>query len=216
MLFTLAPSRGLNQRSHHGILATPQAIREHRRNSMPALANPKHERFARHWLKTQNASAAYRKAGYAGDNPNAVAASASRLLKTAKVQSRIKEIRRQMATRTRITLETLLHDLAEDRALARETKQVSAAIAATQLSAKLVGLLIDRKESGGPGDFADMSSADEILAKVRTDLGDEFADALAGVLSKQEAEDVGTLPLDQAVGASSEPSLTHDGSDAVN
>ena len=32
--------------------------------------------------------------------------------------------------------------------------QPSAAIQATQLSAKPVGLLVDRKESGAPGDFA--------------------------------------------------------------
>jgi len=90
-----------------------------------------------------------------------------------------------MNTRTRITIESLLHDLAEDRALARETKQVSAAIAATQLSAKLVGLLIDRKESGQPGDFSDLTSADEILARVRADLGDDMADAITQALAKQ-------------------------------
>ena len=94
-----------------------------------------------------------------------------------------------MTQRTRITLETLLNDLAEDRALARETKQVSAAIAATQLSAKLVGLLIDRKETGGPGEFANAGSADEVLDLVRKELGDEMADALAGVLAKGAVAD---------------------------
>lgn len=93
-----------------------------------------------------------------------------------------------MTQRTRITIESLLKDLAEDRALARETKQVSAAIAATQLSAKLVGLLIDRKESGQPGDFSDLTSADEILARVRADLGDDMADAITVALSKQADE----------------------------
>lgn len=91
-----------------------------------------------------------------------------------------------MTERTRITIDTLLRDLAEDRALARETKQVSAAIAATQLSAKLVGLLIDRKESGQPGDFSDLTSADEILARVRADLGDDMADAITAALTKAE------------------------------
>ena len=159
----------------------PNASSAHK---MPALANPRHERFARYWLKTQNATEAYRRAGYDCQSYDAQRACASRLLTNANVKRRIAEIRRQMTQRTRITLETLLRDLAEDRALARETKQVSAAIAATQLSAKLVGLLIDRKESGQPGDFSDLTSADEIMAKVRADLGDEFADALAGVLSK--------------------------------
>jgi hypothetical protein len=152
---------------------------------MPALANPRHERFARYFLKYGVAAVAYRKAGYNPTTRNSLDASASQLLRVPKVQSRIKEIKRQMNTRTRITIESLLHDLAEDRALARETKQVSAAIAATQLSAKLVGLLIDRKESGQPGDFSDLTSADEILARVRADLGDEMADAITAALAKQ-------------------------------
>jgi hypothetical protein len=184
---------------------------------MPALDNPRHERLARYFVKLGVKSQAYIKAGYTNNTTRAsLDAAASRAFRSVKIKRRIQEIRRQMATRTRITLETLLHDLAEDRALARETKQVSAAIAATQLSAKLVGLLIDRKESGGPGDFSDLSSADEILAKVRADLGDEFADALAGVLSKQEADETGTIALDQVAEPSVEPALTHDGSDAVN
>lgn len=168
---------------------------------MPALANPRHERFARYWLKTQNASEAYRKAGFNSETDGAVRACASRLLASANVQSRIGEIRRQMNTRTRITIESLLHDLAEDRALARETKQVSAAIAATQLSAKLVGLLIDRKESGQPGDFSDLTSADEILARVRADLGDDMADAITAALAKQaDTPTDGTVEPGPAVG----------------
>jgi hypothetical protein len=154
-------------------------------HKMPALANPRHERFVRYYMKTNNASAAYLKAGYRPKDRASLDPAASKLTRHHKVQSRIREIRRQMTQRTRITIESLLHDLAEDRALARETKQVSAAIAATQLSAKLVGLLIDRKESGQPGDFSDLTSADEILARVRADLGDDMADAITAALAKQ-------------------------------
>ena len=93
-----------------------------------------------------------------------------------------------MTRKHEITLESLLRDLAEDRALARETKQVSAAIAATQLSAKLVGLLIDRKESGQPGDFASAQTSDEVLDLVRKEHGDELADLLAAALGRREAE----------------------------
>lgn len=168
---------------------------------MPALANARHERFARYYLKTSNASEAYRRAGYTCGTPGSVKTCASRLLTNANVKRRLGEIRRQMNTRTRITIESLLHDLAEDRALARETKQVSAAIAATQLSAKLVGLLIDRKESGQPGDFSDLTSADEILARVRADLGDEMADAITQALAKQaDTPADGTVEPGPAVG----------------
>lgn len=110
-----------------------------------------------------------------------------------------------MSRKHEITIESLLHDLAEDRALARETKQVSAAIAATQLSAKLVGLLIDRKESGQPGDFSDLTSADEILARVRADLGDEMADAITQALAKQaDIPADGTVEPGPAIGLDAE------------
>jgi hypothetical protein len=152
---------------------------------MRPTLSPKHALFVRHYRKTGIASRAYLAAGYKPTTRNSLDVNAHRLLRSRKVQLRIQELDRQMTQRTRITIESLLHDLAEDRALARETKQVSAAIAATQLSAKLVGLLIDRKESGQPGDFSDLTSADEILARVRSDLGDEMADAITAALSKQ-------------------------------
>lgn len=154
---------------------------------MRPTLSPKHALFVRHYRKTGIARRAYLAAGYRPTNQNSLDACASRLLSSAKVQARIRELDSQMTERTRITIDTLLRDLAEDRALARETKQVSAAIAATQLSAKLVGLLIDRKESGQPGDFSDLTTADEILARVRADLGDEMADAITAALSKQDA-----------------------------
>jgi hypothetical protein len=91
-----------------------------------------------------------------------------------------------MATRNRITVDTLIDDLREDRQLARELGQPSAAIAATQLSAKLVGLLVDRKESGQPGDFADLQSEADVLALVRSELGDESAQALATALARAD------------------------------
>lgn len=150
----------------------------------PTLSR-RHALFVRHYRKTGIAAQAYLAAGYRPQSRNSLDAAACRLLRHHKVQLRIRELDRQMTERTRITIDTLLHDLAEDRALARETKQVSAAIAATQLSAKLVGLLIDRKESGQPGDFSDLTSADEILARVRADLGDEMADAITQALAKQ-------------------------------
>jgi len=93
-----------------------------------------------------------------------------------------------MAARNRITVDTLLDDLASDRELARTLGQPSAAIAATQLSAKLVGLLVDRKETGQPGDFAGLQSASEVLAVVKAELGDETAALLSAALGRREEQ----------------------------
>jgi len=93
-----------------------------------------------------------------------------------------------MTYKTKISLESLLNDLAEDRQLARSLGQASAAIQATQTAAKLVGLMVERKESGAPGDFASLGTVDEIVAKVRSELGEQAALLLQGALEKPGPE----------------------------
>jgi hypothetical protein len=101
-----------------------------------------------------------------------------------------------MAARNRITVDSLLEDLAADRALARELGQPSAAIAATQLSAKLVGLLVDRKEQGQPGQFANLQTESEVLELIRRELGDATATALAAALAQEDDAPVTEGSLD--------------------
>jgi hypothetical protein len=50
---------------------------------------------------------------------------------------------------------------------------------ASEKKAKLVGLLVDRREIGNAGDFEQMTDISQILEKVREDAGAEAADALA-------------------------------------
>jgi hypothetical protein len=150
---------------------------------MPALDNPRHERFARAFMKCGRASEAFRKAGYKSDKPRCVWTASSRLLRHVRVKARIGELKRQMASRNRITVDSLLDDLQADRALARELGQTAAAIQATQLSAKLVGLLVDRKETGNPGDFASLQTRDEVLQVLMTELGEDAARLLSAALS---------------------------------
>ena len=90
-----------------------------------------------------------------------------------------------MTYKTKISLESLLNDLAEDRALARQLGQPSAAIQATTMAAKLVGLMVERKESGAPGDFAGLT-AEQILAQVRADHGEAKAKLFEQLLSTNE------------------------------
>jgi len=161
---------------------------------MPALFNIKHEKFARAFIKHGVASRAYLQAGFKASTRNALDVSACQLLRRPKVKGRISELRGQMADRNRITVDTLLQDLADDRALARTLGQPSAAIAATQLSAKLTGLLVDRKESGAPGDFAGLQSAGEVLALVRAELGEETAALLTAALARRD--EASALPGD--------------------
>jgi len=96
--------------------------------------------------------------------------------------------------RHEVTIDTLLAQLAEDRALAHATSQSGAAVSATVAMGKLVGLWVERKESGQPGDFANLQSVQEVIAAVRRDLGDRAADALAALVGSSPPEPTHEAP----------------------
>lgn len=95
-----------------------------------------------------------------------------------------------MAQKTEITLQSLLTDLAEDRRQAKALGQMAPAIQATQLAAKLTGHLVDRKETGGPGDFAGAKDTSEVLDVIRRELGDAAAAAIEAALAPSQASSV--------------------------
>lgn len=114
---------------------------------MVILSNPKHEHFAHLVAKGESAQKAYVVAGY---SEQGAAQSAARLLRDAKVCSRIAEL--QVAVNERV-VEKTAYGLAEAMAEVEEARQFAvsldnpnAVIAAVSLKAKLNGLLIDRKE----------------------------------------------------------------------
>ena len=61
------------------------------------------------------------------------------------------------AKRHEISEDSLLEELEQARLAALENQQASAAVAATMGKAKLCGMLVERKETGKPGDFDNMS-----------------------------------------------------------
>lgn len=102
-----------------------------------------------------------------------------------------------MAQKTEITVQSLLDDLAEDRRQAKALGQMSAAMQATQLAAKLTGHLVDRKEVGGAGDFAGLKSVEEIADALKAVIGPEAAAAVQAALAPSEAApeaDLGEVP----------------------
>lgn len=64
---------------------------------------------------------------------------------------------------------------------------------------RVVCLLIDRKESGAPGDFDKMQTADKVMALVRAELGDAAAAALAAALARDEPSGEATMDLPDEV-----------------
>jgi len=110
-----------------------------------------------------------------------------------------------MMKRSDITIEKLLSDAEDARKLAMETKQVAAATGAGQFQAKLVGLLVDRRETGSPGDFAGLNSPQEVIDAIRKELGEDAANALQALVAPrsppQEPEQEAIEPTARGSGA---------------
>lgn len=127
---------------------------------MPALDNPRHERFCQALAKGKTADEAYKEAGYKANRHNAAALGREQHIKT-----RVAELQEPGAKRARITAQRLM-EMAEtvyDNAVA--SGQNSAAIAAVKELGVLSGERIEKRETGGPGDFERMGD-DELDAYI--------------------------------------------------
>lgn len=114
---------------------------------------PKQEAFANAYLETGNASEAYRRA-YDADamKETAIHVNASKLLKNTKVALRLSELQKRAQKRHDITIDTLTDMLKEDRELARNLEQTSAAVSAVMGLAKIHGLILDKAQISGDED----------------------------------------------------------------
>ena len=171
--------------------------------------NLRQQRFVTEYMKTGIASRAYLAAGYKATTRLSLDPLASRLTRNSKVKREIARRKAAMLKRSDITIEKLLSDAEDARKLAMETKQAAAATGAGQFQAKLVGLLIDRKEQGAPGDFQGVKSRDEVMAVIRAEMGDDAAKALEAMLAAKPSPPV-SEPAPEPV------TPTAQGSDSLN
>jgi hypothetical protein len=91
------------------------------------------------------------------------------LFKNAQIQARVREIAATAAKRNEVTEDSLIEELEQARIAALKGKQPSAAVAATMGKAKVCGLLVERKETGKPGDFDNMT-VEELRAFIQADI----------------------------------------------
>lgn len=111
---------------------------------MPALENPKHERFAQELAKGKTADEAYVNAGYSENRGNA-----TRLKANERVASRVAEIQERAAVRAEITVASIterLMRLADKGESLGEAAGFSVARAAAMDAAKLNGLVVDKSD----------------------------------------------------------------------
>lgn len=112
---------------------------------MPALANPRHERFAQELAKGKSATEAYAEAGYEESR-----SAASRLSSNVNVQARVAEIQERAAAKTELTVATITERLiriADQAEALGEASGLAVARASMMDAAKLNGLIIERTEN---------------------------------------------------------------------
>lgn len=143
---------------------------------MAALENRKHELFAQALAKGETADAAYSAAGFKPNRGNA-----TRLKANESIASRVTELQERAAIKVEKTVADLVEMLDEDRRLARELEQPSAAISAVMGMGKLLGLVKDKTELTGKD-----GNPIEIDQKVRED-ADAVTSAIAGLVDRARA-----------------------------
>ena len=135
---------------------------------MPVLSNTKHEIFAQS-LAAGNPQEAYTDAGYKWNKTTPYT-----LKKKLEVYERINElllerqaaVLKKTAKEAEYTRDTLLGYLEEARAIALE-KGNAAVVFGDLAMARILGLIIDRREVGDAGAFDDMTDEELISAAVR-------------------------------------------------
>lgn len=101
-----------------------------------------------------------------------------------------------------ITVDKVLADYQHALDLAKVQNKPAEIVGAASAQAKLVGLLRDRVETGGVGDFGDVQSVADILEIVAKEAGPEAALSLAGIFGvgpKKAVEDLIPEPPTDAV-----------------
>lgn len=107
----------------------------------------KQENFCLEYVKSGNASEAYKKAYSAGKMKAAsINRLAKQLIDNIKITSRIKELREPVIEKAQITLEGHLADLLTLRELAVKYQQISAAINAEIARGKAAGIHIEKSQ----------------------------------------------------------------------
>lgn len=164
---------------------------------MPMLSNAKHERFAQALAAGKSADEAYQSAGYAENSGNAATLKGNQ-----RVQARVAELLGRATEGVVLTKQWVLERLIQnaDRAMQAESVkdengepigdyhyQGNVANRALELLGKELGMFIERKEVGQPGDFDKLNA---------TELRD---------LILREAEELGVgLPALEAIGGGGE------------
>ena len=150
---------------------------------MPALPNPRHEKFAQNVARGMTAAKAYEKAGYKYNDGNCI-----RLKGSERVSGRIYELLKKSETDLVVDRNTMTNVYSDILHASREAGNYNAAKGAADSLAKLHGLMIDRKETGRPGDFGSMAD-DQLREFIQTAANQLSADGGGEAGAEEEGEE---------------------------
>ena len=150
---------------------------------MPALPNTRQEMFARNVAKGMPNTRAYEEAGY---NPHH--ANPTRLRNNERVAGRIYELLRKSETDLVVDRNTMTNVYSDLLHASREAGNYNAAKGAADSLAKLHGLMIDRKETGRPGDFGSMAD-DQLREFIQTAANQLSSDGGGEAGAEEEGEE---------------------------
>ena len=125
---------------------------------MPPLNNTRHEAFCRALVEGHSVVESFTLAGFSKNTGNA-----SRLNANERIRARVQELQGEAAKSTKVTIESVCAELDEAVTVARSKGQAQAMVSASALKAKLNGLMIERIETGAPGDFDCLTSTAQIV-----------------------------------------------------
>ena len=168
---------------------------------MPALANPRWERFAQCLVegllnghrKSFSHGRAYIAAGYlakdAGKSGGSAEAAASRLLKKVKpILDRVRELQAEVAAQTKETREKCVQELNELKREAQAEKAYGPAVSAVMGKAKILNFITDQVDVKQQVDFNSAQSMSDIGRKLLQSVGFDEPDDVS-IQSAIEAND---------------------------
>jgi phage terminase small subunit len=117
-------------------------------NKLANGLNARQQKFVASVLEGKNGTAAAVAAGY---SPNGANVTAAKLVKQPNVAAVLKAGQLAVQEAAQITAVKMIEQLSEDRDFARQNRNPMAAVKASELVAKVSGLLIDKVESKSLG-----------------------------------------------------------------
>ena len=130
---------------------------------MAPLKNPKHELFCQQLALGKSASEAFVLAGFAPSSGNACVLKAKQSVSD-RLNELLRESEKTVLETIEITRETILRELEDARKQAKDLQMPGAAWQASMAKARILGLIVDRREVGEAGAF-DSHTDEELIAE---------------------------------------------------